>query len=156
PVPGYKDHAQLYTQESWRRLQRAVEDALRMGTPYELEIEIVRPDGTLRWITARGEAQRDGTGRIIGLRGTAQDITERKHREDSLRLFRSLIDGSNDALEVLEPGTLRFLDVNHKACADLGYTREELLSLTVRDIDPLVDETRLTVLTEQCARSGFA
>ena len=58
PVPGYKHHAQLYTEESWRRLQRAVENTLRTGAPYELEIEIVRPDGTLRWITARGEAQR--------------------------------------------------------------------------------------------------
>src|SRR4029453_19431903 len=46
PVPGYKDHAQLYTKESWRRLQHAVEDALRRGTPYELEIEIARPAGT--------------------------------------------------------------------------------------------------------------
>jgi PAS domain S-box-containing protein len=155
PVPGYKDHAQLYTEESWSRLQRAVEHTLRTGVPYELEIEIVRPDGTLRWITARGEAQRDATGRLAGLRGTAQDITERKQREDSLRLFRSLIDGSNDALEVLEPHTLQFLEVNDKACADLGYTREELLSLTVRDIDPLVDEKRMTTVAEQIARAGY-
>jgi PAS domain S-box-containing protein len=156
PVPGYKDHGQLYTEESWSRLQRAVENTLRTGVPYELELEIVRPDGTLRWITSRGEAQCDSSGCLVGLRGTAQDITERKHREDSLRLFRSLIDGSNDALEVLDPVTLGFLDVNHKACAELGYSREELLALSVRDIDPLVDETRLTTVVEQCALSGFA
>src|SRR6476660_2069440 len=34
PVPGYKDHAQLYTEESWSRLQRAVENTLRTGAPY--------------------------------------------------------------------------------------------------------------------------
>ena len=140
---------------SW--LKRAVEETLRSGTPYELELEVVRgDDGTLRWITARGEAQHDSMGRVVGLRGTAQDITERKQREESLRLFRSLIDGSSEALEVIDPRTRRFLDVNHKACIDLGYSREELLALTVEDIDPEIDERRLAAIQEQHARSGYA
>lgn len=157
PAPSYRDHATLYTPESWSRLQRAVDEALRSGTPYELDLEVVRGDnGALRWITARGEAQHDSMGRIVGLRGTAQDITERKHREESLRLFRSLIDGSSEALEVIDPKTRRFLDVNHKACVDLGYSREELLALTVEDIDPEIDERRLAAIQEQHARSGYA
>ena len=45
---------------------------------------MVRPDGTTRWIRARGEAVSDTTGRIVGLRGTAQDITERKLAEEAL------------------------------------------------------------------------
>lgn len=156
PVPPYKDHAKGYSPESWSRLQRAADDALRHGTPYELDLEIIRADSALRWVTVRGEARRDLTGRIVGLRGTAQDITERKHREESLRLFRRLIDGSNDALEVIDPKTRRFLDVNHKACMDLGYSREELLALTVEDIDPEIDEARLAAIQEQHARSGYA
>ena len=96
---------------------------------------MIRADRTRIWVTARGEVQRDSTGRIVGLRGTVQDIHERKQRENALALFRSLIDGSNDALEVIDPVTQRFLDVNEKACRDLGYSREELLSLTVLDID---------------------
>ena len=74
PAVSYKEHSQLYTPESWERLRRAVEEALRIGTPYELELEMVRTDGTTRWLTARGEAQRDSAGRIAGLRGTVQDI----------------------------------------------------------------------------------
>jgi two-component system cell cycle sensor histidine kinase/response regulator CckA len=42
----------------------------------------------------------------------------------------------DDAIEVIEPETGRFLDVNTKACQELGYTRQELLALTVPDIDP--------------------
>jgi PAS domain-containing protein len=57
-----------------------------------------------------------------------QDISD-------LKLFRTLIDNSNDAVEVVDPATLRFLDVHEKACKDLGYTREELLALTEYDID---------------------
>jgi len=70
------------TAESWERLQRAIEEALRSGTPYELDIEMVHPDGPTTWIRARGEVQRDTSGGIVGLRGTAQDVTERKLAEN--------------------------------------------------------------------------
>jgi PAS domain S-box-containing protein len=145
---SYKDHGTLYSPESWPQLQRAVEEALRTGAPYELDLEMTRADSTRIWVTARGEAQRDSIGRIVGLRGTVQDITERKQRENALALFRSLIDGSNEALEVIDPLTLRFLDVNYKACRHLGYPREELLSLTVPDVDVAFDRSARKTLQE--------
>lgn len=37
---------------------------------------------------------------------------------------------------MIDPETLRFLDLNERACRDLGFTREELLALSVYDIDP--------------------
>ena len=64
---------------------------------------------------------------------------ERMLRE--LTLFRTLLDQSNDAIQVIDPETMRFLDVNERACVELGYSREELLSMTVFDIDPNVDES---------------
>jgi PAS domain S-box-containing protein len=142
PAPSYRDHPALYTAESWARLRSAIEECLRAGLPYELDLEIVRPDGTTRWLTARGEAQRDASGRINRLRGTVLDITERKRAQDSLALFRRLIDGSNDAIQVIDPETTRFLDVNERACSDLGYSREELLTMSVGDISvgaPAID-----------------
>ena len=149
---SYKDHGTLYSEESWMQLQRAVEEALRTGASYELDLEMIRADGTRIWVTARGEVQCDSTGRIVGLRGTVQDITERKQRENALALFRSLIDGSNDALEVIDPTTLRFLDVNDKACRDLGYSREELLSLTVLDVDAAMDPPAMKTLAAKCRK----
>jgi PAS domain S-box-containing protein len=84
PALSYKEHSLLYTPQSIDQLQKFVEEALRNGTPYELDMEMIRPDGSTSWIRARGEAQRDETGRIIGLRGTAQDINERKLAEEVL------------------------------------------------------------------------
>jgi PAS domain S-box-containing protein len=84
PAVSYKEHSQLYTRETWDRLQGAVETAFRIGAPYELVLEMVRADGTHRWVSARGEAQRDSTGHIARLRGTVQDITERKRAEEAL------------------------------------------------------------------------
>jgi PAS domain S-box-containing protein len=86
PAASYNKHSQILTAESWERLQRNVEEALRSGTPYELDLEYVRPDGSTIWARARGEAKRDTAGRIVGLRGTAQDIAKRKLAETELSL----------------------------------------------------------------------
>jgi PAS domain S-box-containing protein len=85
PAFNYKEQSQLYAPESWQRLQRAVEESLRTGTPFELDLELLRPDGTTRWVIARGEAQRDAAGRVVQLRGTGQDITERRLAQAELR-----------------------------------------------------------------------
>jgi signal transduction histidine kinase len=84
PAVSYTDHPKLYTRESWIRLRAAVEAALYTGTPYELVLELVRSDGTHRWVMGRGEVLRDAANQITGLRGTVQDITERKLAEEAL------------------------------------------------------------------------
>jgi PAS domain S-box-containing protein len=85
-----------------------------------------------------------------------QDITEKKQTNDALRLFRTLIDQSSDAVEVADPETLRFLDVNQKACDDLGYTREELLALTVFDINPEINPNSRAEVISRIGESGCA
>jgi len=75
-------------------------------------------------------------------------------RQASLILFRSLIDRSNDALEILDSATLRFVDVNERACHDLGRSREELLTLTIRDIDPFMDQIAKD-LSQQFIETGL-
>jgi PAS domain S-box-containing protein len=84
PAVSFKGHEQLYRGESWEKLRQAVEEALRTGTPYELELKMTCQNGATKWVRARGEAQRDSTGRVVRLRGTAQDITERKRVEAAL------------------------------------------------------------------------
>lgn len=82
------------------------------------------------------------------------DVTEIKRSERALKLFRTLIDHSNDAVEVVDPETLRFLDINEKACKDLGYTREELLGMTVFDIDLDADKACHAATLEELRHSG--
>ena len=77
----------------------------------------------------------EGDNGIDRIAAVLQDVTERKKSQNSLRLFRALIDESNDSVQVIDPQTLRILDVNEKSCRELGYTRSEILSLTVRDLD---------------------
>ncbi len=65
---------------------------------------------------------------------------ESKEKRQGLGLFRNLMDQSNDIIEVVDPESGRFLDVNERGCLELGYSRAEYLSLRVFDIDPLVKE----------------
>jgi PAS domain S-box-containing protein len=88
--------------------------------------------------------------------GVCMDITDRKQAEEELALFRTLVNRSPDSIEVIDPETGRFLDVNATGCARLGYSREELLSLTVADIDIEKDYRSLwPVVVEEVKRAGF-
>ncbi len=78
---------------------------------------------------------RDRDGRPAYCVGMFQDITQRKQAEESLLLFRNLLNKSNDAITVLDPATGRFLMANDKACSDLGYERSELLTMRTLDVE---------------------
>ena len=97
-VPTYTGHKHLYTPASYAALQKAVAHAIDYGMPYEIDLEIRRPDGSTRWITAHGEAEAFEHGRASILRGTVQDITARKTAEARLALsesrYRSLVKAS--------------------------------------------------------------
>ena len=141
--------------------------------------------GLLRVVTRSGERRiweyhntlrTDGVPAPI-VRGVAHDVTERVRAEKALRascehmkeaalqqqkllhdltLFRTLLDQSNDAIKVIDLERLRFLDVNERSYKELGYSREELLSMTVYDIDPNADQNLLDRVRRQLKETGFA
>jgi PAS domain S-box-containing protein len=92
-------------------------------------------DGRELWVETDKVPVRDKDGKVIGIIALTEDITERKKAEQSLALFRALVDRSPDGIEIIDPETCRFLDVNETGWRRLGYSREEMLTLTVSDID---------------------
>ena len=63
------------------------------------------------------------------------DVTEQRRAEQALKLTQTAVDRSADMAFWIDKSA-RFLYVNDAACQHLGYTREELLRMTVSDIDP--------------------
>jgi len=63
------------------------------------------------------------------------DITERKKLRDALRLTQFSVDTAAVSIFWISPEG-KFLYVNEHTCRELGYTREELLSMSVHDVDP--------------------
>jgi two-component system, sensor histidine kinase and response regulator len=78
----------LYQPQARQQLNDAVQAAVHSGSGYVLELPAVCGDGSPIWISTRAEAVRLASGEIVGLRGTVQDITERKRTEEELERHR--------------------------------------------------------------------
>ena len=84
------------------RVLASVNDALGTGKGFSCEYRIVRPDGDVRVVHARGTVRCDETGRPRQMSGTVLDITERKVVEEALRAgeerWQLAVRGSNDGI----------------------------------------------------------
>ncbi|HEX7577217.1 MAG TPA: PAS domain S-box protein, partial [Verrucomicrobiae bacterium] len=111
-----------------------------------------------RWIDVSVTVSpiKDSTGKLAGASKVARDITDRKRAEEKLKLFRLLIERSNDAIEVVDSATGRFLDVSESGCRALGYTRDELLSLTMFDLTPEVNRALFDATNAELKKAGHA
>jgi signal transduction histidine kinase len=85
PLNDSEELRRHYTPEGWERRAEAFRKALADGLPWERDEQILGLDGTVRWVHFRGEVERDEGGRIVKLRGTIQDVSDRKRAEEALR-----------------------------------------------------------------------
>ena len=89
--PSFTDHETHLHPDDWPLLNKAVTLASTEGTPFDIIFRIVRPDGEIRWMHSVGTTTKDEKGKVTKLFGTAQDITDRKRAEESLRESEALL-----------------------------------------------------------------
>jgi len=65
---------------------------------YDIEHRIVRPDGTVRWVSETGTVMRDVEGKAVRMLGIVQDITERKRADEELRSVNQQLAASEQQL----------------------------------------------------------
>lgn len=92
--------------------------------------------------------------RTEGLLAIGLDVTEQRKMLERLELFHALFEHSRDAVEVIEPGTLKLLDVNATLCRELGYRRDELLGMTAYDINPTITPDIVASLETRLGKEG--
>ena len=97
-APNWADQYKLYHPEDVKRLREAVESSVSDGAPYELELRVLRRDGTQRSCLAQGFADRADDGKIARLFGTLRDVTEIKALENSLDRERRQSEREKDRL----------------------------------------------------------
>lgn len=79
-----RETVELYEEESRETMERLRCLAITQGRPFTMEAQIIRPDGTPRWMRLSADVVRDN-GRITQLFGLKQDITDEMARWDALR-----------------------------------------------------------------------
>ncbi|MBI5680968.1 MAG: PAS domain S-box protein [Methanobacterium sp.] len=114
-------------------LKKQIEDKL---DNFKIEYRVICKNKSIKWIlgVAKGlEFDENGIAtRIIGMN---QDITERKTIEERLKLTQFSVEHGPDSI-IWITSDARICFVNEAACESLGYSNEELISMTVFDIDP--------------------
>lgn len=73
----------FFVGESRKIIDAAVKEATEHGTPYDLELEMITAQGNHKWVRTIGQPVEEG-GTVVKVRGSFQDITERKHDEEEI------------------------------------------------------------------------
>jgi len=144
---------ELFARTDWGRASQGIRQALESGRSGTAEYKMMRKDGGLFDAEQNSALLRDAEGAPAGFVSITRDITERKRAEEALQLTRASVDAT--AAEIFwftEDG--RFTDVNQTACDRLGYTREELLTMGLFDIDPDFPAAAMEGMAAQIKSSG--
>lgn len=74
----YTEYVQQIHSEDAEIVNQAIAQAINQGKPYEFDCRIQRSDGSLRYISTKGQPTLDSRGKVIRCFGTVMDITDRK------------------------------------------------------------------------------
>jgi PAS domain S-box-containing protein len=155
-------------------------DSLQPGETFTVEFRYRLDSGEERWLQSRGQLQRDASGRPERLIGINVDVTERRRAMIELEQYRRELESrvaedsgllaersaelvrTQLALDRAGIGIAwndavggRFAYVNDEACRQLGYTREELLQLSIADVEPRLAGVPLREIVDDLRRRGI-
>lgn len=103
------------------------------SVPAQFECGLLTPEGELRIYEVAVVVVPDSSvRRMVSI---AKDVTERRASARQMKILQHVIHQSTDAMFINDT-EFRFVDVNDVACVRYGYSRDELLGMTISDIDP--------------------
>ncbi|MBN2415306.1 PAS domain S-box protein [bacterium] len=102
----------------------------------DAEVTLLTRSGRERTVLQNSNEVTDDGGRLLYSLVVQQDITELKQIEQQLKFTQFAVDHTAEAAFWMKDDA-SIIYVNDAACSSLGYTRKELLSMTIHDIDPL-------------------
>lgn len=125
--------------EHRRRLEAAIRAAIDTAQPYDLELEMTSATGRQKWVRAVGSPVSDGS-RVVRLRGTLQDLTDRKQAEQSIHMLSQAVE-QNPAGIVITDAAGRINYVNDAYLKLSGLRRSALIGCDLRTFYQPSDET---------------
>ena len=136
----------LASEEKQEELRQYIEMLVREQPPPTPYITQDRTkDGRVIDVQVDWDYKRDKEGKVTGFISVITDITERKRAEEALRESHQLIEKTfaslNDAVFIIDAGTIKIMNCNPAASEIFGYSRQEMLGRTTTFLH--VDETTL-------------
>jgi PAS domain S-box-containing protein len=121
------------------RVESSVLRAMADSGRYDIEFRVVRPDGTTRWISGRGQALVGPDGQTERMVGVVIDVTDAKAAGEALRAsenrYRTVVENQTELVcHYLPDTTLTF--VNEAYCRCFGRTREQLVGRSFLELIP--------------------
>ncbi|MBI1174648.1 MAG: PAS domain S-box protein [Sideroxydans sp.] len=125
----FEDHAELYVTDD--------QIVMASGVPkLDFDEPLTMADGRAAYLITSKVPLFAPDGTVSGVLGTYIDNTERKLLEKQLTLMDVALNKVHESAFLYDQDTLEFIYVNDEACRATGYSREELLQMTVLDVDP--------------------
>lgn len=163
PAPMFEALQQFYTPESWQQMGAGIARTIETGEPYDLELEMIRADGATCWTITRGEAVRGADGSVVKLRGTVQDISDRRAAEARIRYLNrvfSVLSGINTLIVRVQDRDELFREACRVA-VEAGGFRMAMICIADRSTMKIVpvasagkDEELLTMIKDRLLSSN--
>jgi PAS domain S-box-containing protein len=112
-----------------------------------------RKDGSSVYVSTTASPVRNKEGEIVAVSIIQRGLTEKTRAEEALALTQFAVERSASAIFWVTPDG-RILNVNAAASRHLGYSREELVSMTTSDINPAFPREKWPEYWEELKRSG--
>ncbi len=123
-------------------LQKSIQAHLEQDIPYRnIEFRLQKKTGNYCWVSGSGQAVFDETGQPIRMVSSTQDISDRKRAEEELRkakeTYKTILQTALDGFCIIDFNQPlgQIIDINEAYCQMVGYSREELLQMTVADVE---------------------
>ncbi|MEM9823107.1 MAG: sigma 54-interacting transcriptional regulator [Bacteroidota bacterium] len=115
------------------KIKTAFRSLIRDEISYDLTLRVMDKNKAMKWIRCIASPECKN-GKIEKVYGTYQDVTEQKNREYLLELSRRIIDNAQDIIFIWEQSGQLFR-FNESAIRELGFSKEELNTTTIYDLD---------------------
>ncbi|MBN8218355.1 MAG: PAS domain S-box protein [Spirochaetes bacterium] len=151
-----KPVSELFPPPRGAEVEARMRRVLSTGAPESFESEFDLPSGKRHFFSLY-QPLPDSTGAIQWVQIISQEITERKNTENAIRAnearLKTLLETAMDGFWRVD-ALGRLLEVNRSYCAMSGYSRDELLAMSIHEVEALEDDREIHTHLERIAHHG--